>query len=39
MGYGVTVTLHGAMRYDVMVLHDAKNCTKITTSCDHGAIP
>jgi hypothetical protein len=32
------VTLHGAMRYGAMVLHDAKNCNKVMAPCDHGAL-
>jgi hypothetical protein len=38
MGYGVMVTLHGAMRYGAMVLHGAKNCNKVMSSYDHGAL-
>jgi hypothetical protein len=38
MGYGVMVILHDTMKYSVMVLHGAENCTKIAASCDHGAI-
>jgi hypothetical protein len=38
MGYGVMVTLHGAMGYGAMVLHGAKNCNKVMMSCDHGAL-
>jgi hypothetical protein len=38
MGYGVMVTLHGAMGYGAMVLHGAKNCNKVMASCDHGAL-
>jgi hypothetical protein len=33
MGYGVMVTLHGAM-----VLHDAENCNKVMAPCNHGAL-
>jgi hypothetical protein len=38
MGYDTMVTLHGAMRYGAMVLHDAENCNKVMASCDHGAL-
>jgi hypothetical protein len=38
MGYGAMVTLHGAMRYGAMVLHDAENCNKVMAPCDHGAL-
>jgi hypothetical protein len=38
MGYGVMVTLHGAMGYDAMVLHDTENCNKVMASYDHGAL-
>jgi hypothetical protein len=32
------VTLHGAMGYGVMVLHDAENYNKVMAPCDHGAL-
>jgi hypothetical protein len=32
------VTLHGAMGYDAIVLHGAKNYNKVMASCDHGAL-
>jgi hypothetical protein len=38
MGYGAMVTLHGAMGYGAMVLHDAENCNKVMAPCDHGAL-
>jgi hypothetical protein len=38
MGYGVKVTLHGAIGYGAMVLHGAKNYNKVTASCDHGTL-
>jgi hypothetical protein len=38
MGYGVMVTLHGVMGYGVMVLHNAQNCNKVMTPCDHGTL-
>jgi hypothetical protein len=38
MGYGAMVTLHDAMGYGVMVLHDAKNCNKVIAPYDHGAL-
>jgi hypothetical protein len=38
MGYGVMVTLHGAMGYGAMVLHGVKNCNKVMASCDHGVL-
>jgi hypothetical protein len=38
MGYGVMLTLHGAMGYGAMVLHGAENCNKVMASCDHGAL-
>jgi hypothetical protein len=38
MGYGVMVTLHGAMGYGAMVLHDVENYNKVMASCDHGAL-
>jgi hypothetical protein len=38
MGYGAMVTLHGAMGYSAMVLHDAENCNKVMAPCDHGAL-
>jgi hypothetical protein len=38
MGYGAMVTLHGAMGYGAMVLHDAKTCNKVMAPCDHGAL-
>jgi hypothetical protein len=38
MGYGAVVTLHDAMGYGVMVLHDAKNCNKVIVPCEYGAL-
>jgi hypothetical protein len=32
------VTLHGAMGYGAMVLHDAENCNKVMAPCDHGVL-
>jgi hypothetical protein len=38
MRYGAMVTLHGAMGYSAMVLHDAENYNKVMAPCDHGAL-
>jgi hypothetical protein len=38
MGYGAMVTLHGAMGYGAMVLHDAENCNEVMALCDHGVL-
>jgi hypothetical protein len=38
MGYGAIVTLHGAMGYGAMVLHNAKNYNKVMAPCDHSAL-
>jgi hypothetical protein len=38
MGYGVMITLHGAMGYGAMVLHDTENCNKLMASYDHGVL-
>jgi hypothetical protein len=38
MEYGAIVTLHGAMGYSAMVLHDAENYNKVMATCDHGAL-
>jgi hypothetical protein len=38
MGYGVMVTLYGAMGYGAMVLYNTENCNEVMTPCDHGAL-
>jgi hypothetical protein len=38
MGYGAMVTLRGVIGYGAMVLHDAENCNKVMTPCNHGAL-